>query len=269
MSVPSILQKIVAHKREEVAARKQAQPTVALDDAPLARDFAGALTGETVRLIAEVKAASPSAGVMRDDFDPVGIALTYERAGAAALSVLTDERFFRGHDDYLRQARAAVGLPVLRKEFIIDPWQISESRALGADCILLIVAILSDSQLREFRVEAAALGMAALVEAHTPEELERALQSGATLIGINNRNLHTFETSLATTEALASRVVGEPGRVLVSESGIRCAADVERVAAVGAAAVLVGEALVREGDVAAKVRELSSVHTRGASGVGA
>lgn len=258
MSIPSILQEIVAHKREEVAARKASRPVVSLEGAPPVRDFAAALRGPTVRLIAEVKAASPSAGVMRADFRPVEIARAYEQAGAAALSVLTDERFFSGCDTYLRDIRRATALPLLRKEFIIDPWQIGESRALGADCILLIAAILDDEELRAFRVEAEALGMAALVESHTPMELDRALESGATVLGINNRNLHTFETTLAVTEAMGPRVASA-GRLLVSESGIRSAADVERVARAGAAAVLVGEALVREGDVAAKAQELGSV----------
>jgi len=234
---------------------------VSLEGAPPVRDFAAALRGDTVRLIAEVKRASPSAGVMRDDFDPVAIARDYAAAGAAALSVLTDERYFQGHDDYLRAIRAAVSPPLLRKEFLIDPWQIAESRALGADCVLLIVAILTDAELRDYRETAEAIGMAALVEAHSEDELDRALASGATLIGVNNRDLHTFETTLATTERLGPRV-GE-GRLLVSESGIRTVADVERLARAGARAMLVGEALVREGDVAAKVRELSGVRLPG------
>jgi indole-3-glycerol phosphate synthase len=258
MAVPSILQKIVAHKRGEVEARKVARPNIDLSGAPPVRDFAAALRRENVRLIAEVKQASPSRGVMRADFDPVGLAHSYEENGAACISVLTDEEFFRGHDRYLTAIREAVEVPLLRKEFIIDPWQIEESRALGADAILLIVAILSPAELREFHARTAELGMAALVETHTEDEVRAALALDPPLVGINNRNLHTFETTLATTERLAP-VAAAPGRVLVSESGIATAADVARVARCGARAVLVGEALVRDGDIAARVGELSSV----------
>ena len=258
MSVPSILQKIVAHKRGEVEARKAARPVVSLDDAPPVRDFAGALRGEHVRLIAEVKQASPSRGVMREGFDPVQLARDYADNGAACISVLTDEEFFKGHDRYLQAVREAVPVPVLRKEFIIDPWQIAESRALGADAILLIVAILTPAELREFQSRSHELGMAALVETHTEEEMQVALDMDAPLIGVNNRNLHTFETTLDTTTRLAEMARGA-GRLLVSESGIYTPDDVRRVAADGAEAILVGEALVREGDVAAKVRELSTV----------
>jgi indole-3-glycerol phosphate synthase len=259
MSVPSILQKIVAHKRGEVDARKAARPTVSLASAPPLRDFAAALRGDTIRLIAEVKQASPSKGVMRADFDPVALARTYAGNGAACISVLTDEEFFRGHDRYLARIREAVEVPLLRKEFIIDPWQIAESRALGADAVLLIVAILSLADLRDLHTRARDLGMAVLLEVHTEEELLTALELDAPLIGINNRNLHTFETTLETTERLAPLAVSVGDRLLVSESGIYTAADVARVARCGACAVLVGEALVREGDVAGKVRELASV----------
>jgi indole-3-glycerol phosphate synthase len=211
-----------------------------------------------VRLIGEVKQASPSKGVMRADFDPVALAKAYAENGAACISVLTDEEFFKGHDRYLTQIRQAVKVPLLRKEFIIDRWQIAESRALGADAILLIVAILSPEELREFHAHAQELGMSALVETHTEAELQIALELEAPLIGINNRNLHTFETTLETTEQLAA-LARSADRLLVSESGIYTAADVARVARCGASAVLVGEALVREGNVAAKVKELSSV----------
>jgi indole-3-glycerol phosphate synthase len=173
--------------------------------------------------------------------------------------VLTDERFFRGHDRYLSQIREAVDVPLLRKEFIIDGWQIAESRALGADAILLIVAILTTEQIRVYQSLAHALGMAALVETHTEEELQVALELACPLIGINNRNLHTFETTLATTERLAALAPPDGKRLLVSESGIYTAADVERVSRCGAEAILVGEALVREGNVSAKVRELSDI----------
>ena len=260
MSVPSILQKIVVHKRGEVEARKAARPAVSLEGASPVRDFAGALRGEHVRLIAEVKQASPSRGVMREGFDPVQLARDYADNGAACISVLTDEEFFKGHDRYLQAVREAVTVPVLRKEFIIDPWQIAESRALGADAILLIVAILTPAELREFQSRAHDLGMAVLVETHTEEEMQVALEMDAPLIGVNNRNLHTFETTLDTTTRLAAMARGA-GRLLVSESGIYTPADVQRVAADGAEAILVGEALVREGNVAAKVRELSTVPT--------
>lgn len=259
MSVPSILQKIVAHKRREVEARKAARPVVSLDGAPPLRDFAAALRGDTVRLIAEVKQASPSKGIIQSDFDPVSVARTYAENGAAAISVLTDEEFFKGHDRYLQAVRQAVEVPLLRKEFLIDPWQIDESRALGADAVLLIVAILSPWELRDFQARAHALGMAALVETHTEEELRIALEIEAPLIGVNNRNLHTFETTLETTGRLA-RLAGDlAGRTLVSESGIYTAADVAQAATHGARAVLVGEALMRDRDPAARVRELAGV----------
>lgn len=263
MSIPSILQKIVDHKHTEVRQRQLARPTVSVADAPAVRDFAAALRGDCVRLIAEVKQASPSKGVFRPDFDPVGLARTYAGNGAACISVLTDEAFFRGHDDYLVAIRRAVETPLLRKEFIIDPWQIRESRALGADAILLIVAILSPGQIREFQAEAQELGMAVLVETHTEDELRTALEVGASLIGVNNRNLHTFETTLETTERLAGLALSVGDALLVSESGIYTPEDVARVAACGARAILVGEALMREEDIGAKVRELSSVPVSG------
>lgn len=271
MSIPSRLLEIVAHKREEVATRRAARPVVDLSAAPCLRDFLGALCTRTaagprqghspqpVRLIAEVKQASPSRGLLRPDFDPVALAETYTDNGAACLSVLTDERFFRGHDRYLEEIRRRVSVPLLRKEFLLDRWQVDESRALGADAILLIVAILPPERLHQLHARAMELGMAALVEVHTDEELEIALTLGAPLLGINNRNLHTFETSLETTERLAARALEHGERVLVSESGIFTAADVARVGRCGASAVLVGEALVRETDVGAKVRELSTV----------
>jgi indole-3-glycerol phosphate synthase len=266
MSIPSILQKIVAHKREEVAARKAARPEVSLASAPPARDFAAALRGDRVGLIAEVKQASPSRGLLRGDFDPVSLACTYAGNGAACISVLTDEQFFHGHDRYLSQIREATDVPLLRKEFIINPWQIAESRSLGADAVLLITAILTSGQLGEFQQRAWDLGMAALVETHTEEEVRMALGAGASLIGINNRNLHTFETSLETTGRLARLVSPSADRLLVSESGIYTPDDVARAAQWGARAVLVGEALMREADVGAKVRELSRVPFPGERG---
>jgi indole-3-glycerol phosphate synthase len=274
--VPSVLQEIVAYKVEEVAARKAAQPSFSLESLPPARPFAAALsrnegldaslpagTRRPVRLIAEVKRASPVKGILRADFDAVSLASTYAANGAAAISVLTDERFFQGHPDYLRQIREIVPLPLLRKEFIIDEWQLPESRFLGADAVLLIAAILSPNQLCDYLHAATALRMDALVEVHTKAELETALAAEARIIGVNNRDLNNFVTDLATTERFAARIKGEGGsrsRILVSESGIRTAADVERVGACGADAVLVGEALVRERDVALKVRELCGAH---------
>lgn len=259
MSIPSRLQEIVAHKRREVDERKATRPTVAVEGAPPVRDFTAALRRDTVALIAEVKMASPSKGVMREDFEPVELARSYADHGAACISVLTDERFFRGHDRYLSQIREAVSVPLLRKEFIIDEWQIAESRSLGADAILLIVAILTPAQIADYQRQAHNLGMSVLVETHTEEELRVALEIGCPLIGVNNRNLHTFETTLETTERLASLIPAGADTLLVSESAIFTAADVARVAKTGARAVLVGEALVREGDVAAKVRELAGV----------
>jgi indole-3-glycerol phosphate synthase len=255
---PSILQKIVDHKRGEVAERKARVPQPDVGAAPPVRNFLAALrSGPHIALIAEVKPASPTLGVMRADIDPLALGRTYWENGAAAISVLTDEQFFHGHDRNLSRLREVAPVPLLRKEFLIDPWQIEESRALGADAVLLIVAILSDEELRQFLDRARALGMAALVEAHTEEELERVLATDAGLIGINNRNLHTFETTLATTERLAASVK-QAGRLLVSESGIFTRADLDRLAPLGVDAVLVGEALIREADVAAKVGELSS-----------
>ena len=207
-----------------------------------------------IRLIAEVKKASPSKGLIRPDFDPVEIAKTYEQAGASAISVLTDEKYFQGRLDYLKAVREAVGLPLLRKDFIIDPYQIYEARAAGADAILLIVAALSKSELSEFMILADELGMASLVEVHAAEELDIALETGVRIIGINNRNLQTFETKLETTLELAARV--PPDKVLVSESGIFTRADVERLMEVGVDAILVGESLMREPDPGVKVKEL-------------
>jgi len=208
-------------------------------------------------LIAEVKKASPSKGLIRADFDPVQIAKTYEAAGASAISVLTDEKYFQGRLEYLTAVHDAVSLPTLRKDFIIDAYQVYESRAAKADAILLIVAALDAGRLRDLMALATELGMASLVEAHSSEELDIALEVAARIIGINNRNLQTFETKLETTLELASRVPGD--RVLVSESGIFTRSDVERLMAVGVDAILVGESLMREPDPGMKVRELLGV----------
>jgi indole-3-glycerol phosphate synthase len=205
-------------------------------------------------LIAEVKKASPSKGLIRADFDPVAISRIYEEAGASAISVLTDEKYFQGSLEYLKSIRTAVDLPLLRKDFVIDEYQIHEARAAGADAVLLIVAALTKGELAEFQEIAWRLGMTALVEVHTAEEMEVAVEIGAKVIGINNRNLQTFETTLDTTMDLASKAPKDS--VLVSESGIFSRSDVERVASAGVSAILVGESLMREPDPGLKIREL-------------
>ena len=264
----TILDEIVAHKRREVAKLPE-RPIAAGDlrDAILERDerrdFTAALRKPSrgnVALIAEVKKASPSAGVICADFDPVRIAREYEAAGANCLSVLTDEKFFQGSLDYLRQIRQAVKLPLLRKDFIIDERQILEAIEWGADAILLIVAILDDAQLQKFHALAVESGLAVLVEVHDEAELDRALAVGAPLLGVNNRDLKTFKLDLATTEQLAAKLLrptqGRQSPLLVAESGVHTRADVERLARCGAKAVLVGESLMRGGDIRSKVREL-------------
>jgi indole-3-glycerol phosphate synthase len=263
----SILATIVEEKRREIG--RLAPGTVSVDDLCAAlrdrggtRDFMAALQEPSrgpVALIAEVKKASPSAGVICPDFDPVRIARAYELAGASCLSVLTDEKFFQGSLEFLRAIRAAVRLPLLRKDFIIDERQILEAVEWGADAILLIVAILSDAQLQRLHELAAGAGLAVLVEAHDEAELDRALNAGAKLVGVNNRDLKTFKVDLGTTERLSARLhgrMGQPKPVLVAESGIHTRADVDRLAGCGAQAILVGESLMRNGDVAAKVSEL-------------
>jgi len=264
----NILDKIVEQKRREVA-QLPARLIAAGDlrDAMLERgerrDFIAALKNPRVGkigLIAEVKKASPSMGIICKDFDPVRIAKEYEAAGASCLSVLTDEKFFQGSLDYLRQIRAAVKLPLLRKDFIIDERQILEAIEWGADAILLIVAILTDEQLQKFHSLAVEAGLAVLVEVHDEEELERTLKISPKLVGVNNRNLKTFKVDLATTERLAGKLFSSPAThqasLLVAESGIHTRADVERVQRCGAGAILVGESLVKQGDIGAKVREL-------------
>jgi indole-3-glycerol phosphate synthase len=261
----TILGTIVEQKKREVARLpERALAAGDLRDALLERDerrdFIAALRrprSGRVALIAEVKKASPSAGIICQDFDPVRIAKEYEAAGADCLSVLTDEKFFQGSLDYLRQIRAAVKLPLLRKDFIIDERQILEAVEWGADAILLIVAILDDVQLKKFHSLAVEAGLAALVEVHDDAELERARAIGAGLIGVNNRDLKTFHVDLATTERLAARLKARPGQpVLVAESGVHTRDDVQRLAKCGANAVLVGESLMKHGDIRGKVREL-------------
>jgi indole-3-glycerol phosphate synthase len=258
---PSILQRILATKAEEVAARSAA---CGLDcvraraaDAPPVRGFAGHLrTAAAVgpAVIAEVKKASPSAGVIRPDFDPAAIAGRYEQAGAACLSVLTDESYFQGSDAFLEQARAACRLPVLRKDFTVDPWQVFEARALGADCILLIVAALERNELQDLDGLARELGLDVLVEVHDERELQDALATGAELIGANNRDLHRFVTDLGISERLRPLIPKD--RTMVAESGIHTPEDVLRLRRCGIDAFLVGEAFMRAEDPGAALRQL-------------
>lgn len=260
-SVPSVLARILDTKADEVAAGKARCPHQSLKskvaDLPPPRGFAAALSSAAARgpaVIAECKKASPSAGVIRADFDPAGIAASYERGGAACLSVLTDERYFQGHPDYLALAREACRLPLLRKDFIVDPWQLSESRLLGADCILLIVAALTPSRLQELHGAAREESLDVLVEVHDEAELELALPLEDAILGVNNRNLHNFETQLETSVRLRAQVPGQ--RMLVAESGIRTKQDVAFLRESGIDAFLVGEAFMREPDPGAALREL-------------
>jgi indole-3-glycerol phosphate synthase len=263
----SVLSEILATKRTEVQFRREHLTMQALQerlaDAPPVRDFRAALVQSKIEnpqsnmaLIAEVKKASPSKGIIREDFDPLAIAKIYEQNGAACISVLTDEKYFQGKLDYLWRIRGTVSVPLLRKDFIIDPWQIVESRAFGADAILLIVAALCPKDLRECLQTARQYNLAALVEVHDREELEEALDAGADLIGINNRDLHTFRTTLRVTQELLADLPPDPNRLIVSESGIFTRADVEKLRAAGVDAILVGEALMRQTDIGAKMREL-------------
>jgi indole-3-glycerol phosphate synthase len=258
----TILDEILDWKRIEVAQHKQAQSLSVVCDAALAapppRDLAAALRAAGVSLIAEIKRASPSRGLLHPDLDPAAQATAYEAHGAAAISVLTDERFFQGTLDDLRAVRQAVDLPVLRKEFVLEPYQVYQARAAGADAVLLIVAALDDANLRSLYDLVYELGMSALVEVHDEIELERALALCPRILGINNRNLHTFEVSLDITARLSQAV--PPDTVLVAESGIHAAADVERLADLGVHGMLVGESLVRAPDVGAKIRELTGTN---------
>jgi indole-3-glycerol phosphate synthase len=258
----TILEEILAHKREELALQKARLSRSELESRcrglPPAREFEQALRPigtARVKLIAEVKKASPSRGVLSDSFDPLSLARTYAANGAAALSILTDQHYFQGHLDLLEEARVTVDLPLLRKDFILDEYQLWESRAAGADAVLLIVAALEPAALRDLLHAAKGIGLGALVEVHSREELARALSLAAPAIGINNRDLRTFETRIETSLALLPMI--PPGPVVVSESGFFTRRDVERVVAAGVHAVLVGEALVTAADVAAKVRELA------------
>jgi len=259
---PDILQKIIARKREEIAERAAAVSVEQLRERASAqtppRGFGAALrakiaAGESA-VIAEIKKASPSKGVLREDFRPAEIARSYARGGAACLSVLTDRDFFQGHEDYLRAARDACELPVIRKDFLVDAYQIDEARAIGADCVLLIVAALDDAALARLYRQAGELGMDVLVEVHDREEMRRAVALGCELIGINNRNLHTFEVSLDTTTGMLDML--PEGALLVTESGIHTAGDVARMRGDGVHAFLVGEAFMRVPEPGDRLREL-------------
>ena len=258
-TAPNILSKIIARKRIEVEEAKRLRPEASLleqlDAASPVRDFVSALrAAPDIGLIAEVKKGSPSAGIIRADFDPVMIAKTYERHGASCLSVLTDEHFFLGHLDYLRAVRQTVSIPVLRKDFMIDRYQVLEARAAGADCILLIAECLDDCHLRDLYFYASELGMESLIELYDVENLDRVLKLEPALMGINNRDLRSFVTDLEHTVRLAKQ--GPSTTLLVSESGIKTRADIDRVKAGGARAILVGETLMRSPEIGPAVDEL-------------
>ncbi|MDO8271368.1 MAG: indole-3-glycerol phosphate synthase TrpC [Gammaproteobacteria bacterium] len=266
MSKATILEDIIAQKHREIA---EGRARVSLSELERMaaqvkdkREFIGSLRKRMLArqpaIIAEIKKASPSKGLIRADFDPVQIARQYEAAGATCLSVLTDRQFFQGCNDYLQQARDACGLPVIRKDFMIDPYQIAEAKALGADCVLLIVAALSAIQLSELAAYARSVNIDVLVEVHDEAELETALVTGFDLIGINNRNLHTFETSLDTTYRLAR--LTPPGKLLVTESGINSAEDVRQMIEHGIYGFLIGETFMRAAHPGDKLKELFTAH---------
>ena len=262
-----ILEKINAVKRDAVAKRKQATPLSAVEQNAKAtgpvRGFAAALSAKAAKghyaLIAEIKKASPSAGLIRTDFDPFALARAYETGGAACLSVLTEEDHFQGADHYLQEARAAGNLPVLRKDFMLEPYQVIEARAIGADCILLIMAALDDTLANELEICAMEWELDVLIEVHDEAELERALKLKSPLIGVNNRNLKTLATDLATTERLAKMLPKD--RVLVAESGLKTPADLARMARCGAQRFLIGESLMRQSDVEAATRAILTKET--------
>lgn len=255
----TILDEILVKTRQTIEADRTAVPESELQaivaDLPACRDFHGALAaGDEVQLIAEVKRASPSAGLIREDFDPASIAGCYQEAGAACISVLTDEPFFQGSLEYLKQVRSAVELPVLRKDFIVDPYQLLQARAVGADCVLLIAECLSPSELSDLHGQALELGLQTLIELFEPTNLPAVLATGTKLVGVNNRNLHTFETSLSHTLDLRPEIPSD--RLVVGESGIRTHEDVKQLGAGGVKAILVGESLMRQSDIVQATRRL-------------
>ncbi len=257
-----ILTKILRQKAQEVTQRASRislrELSARVEDCPATRGFAAAMKGRAEQgqpaIIAEIKKASPSKGLIREDFDPIWLARRYQAGGATCLSVLTDEQFFQGHDRYLKDARAACSLPVLRKDFVLDTYQVYEARVLGADCILLIVAALGDAALMELSVLAHELGLDVLIEVHDLEELQRALVLPSQLIGVNNRNLRTFETSLSTTLDLLPQI--PPDRLLVTESGIADRADVTTLKDAGVSAFLIGETFMRAADPGTAIEQM-------------
>lgn len=262
-NTPDILKKIIAHKQDEVASAKASAPVSELksrigdlEDVPrgFERHLREAIVSNWTAIIAEVKKGSPSKGIIRENFDPLEIAETYQSNGATCLSVLTDEQFFMGHIRYLALIRETVSLPLLRKDFICDPYQIYEARAAGADAVLLIAAMLDLDQLRDFHAVAQEIQLDVLLEVHDEAEIEKALKTDCTLIGVNNRNLRTFSTDLNTTGRLAGMLTAD--RLLVTESGINSRADIVRLQTDGAKAFLIGESMIREADIGAKLREL-------------
>lgn len=259
---PTVLKKIIARKWEEIAERKavvsEDELRASAAKQPVCRGFVASIQARLARgesaVIAEIKKASPSKGVIREDFHPAELARSYEKGGAACLSVLTDVDFFQGADSYLQEARAAVALPVIRKDFIVDSYQLLEARAMGADCVLLIVSALSESQLQSLNTEALALGLDVLVEVHDANELEQALRLPNTLIGINNRNLHTFDVTLNTTFELLESIPED--KIVVTESGIFTSEDVAAMRAKNVNAFLVGESFMRADEPGEKLSEL-------------
>jgi len=255
-----LLDEIINQKKQEIAGLKERfsgkNIEAAMQMLALPADFAAALSKDKISLIAEIKKASPSAGLIRPDFDPVKIAQTYEAAGASAISVLTDEKFFQGKTDYLMQVKQAVGLPVLRKDFIIDELQVYQARMFAADAVLLIARILSDVELIKLLCVTHNLGMQALVEVHNEEELVRVLNTEAKIIGINNRDLDSLTIDLNTTPRLIEKFPQIKERIIVSESGIKTKEDVEKLAGVGVKAILVGETLMKSSDILGTIKEL-------------